>query len=66
MKIKYRKNENWGMISFRTLNENKIEELVRENLSKKEKTDIDIIDIKIEIDDEMYVVNVFYAREENG
>jgi hypothetical protein len=66
MKIKYRKNENWGMISFRTLNENKIEELIRENLSKKEKNDIDIIDIKIEIDDEMYVVHVFYAREENG
>ena len=38
MKIKYRKNENWGMISFRTLNENKIEELVRENLLQKEKT----------------------------
>jgi hypothetical protein len=33
---------------------------------QKEKTDIDIIDIKIEIDDEMYVVHVFYAREENG
>ena len=66
MKIKYRKNEYWGMISFRTLNENKIEELIRENLSKKEKNDIDIIDIKIEIDDEMYVVHVFYAREENG
>jgi hypothetical protein len=66
MKIKYRKNENWGMISFRTLNENKIEELIRENLLKKEKNDIDIIDIKIEIDDEMYVVHVFYAREENG
>ena len=66
MKIKYRKNENWGMISFRTLNENKIEELIKEKLLQKEKNDIDIIDIKIEIDDEMYVVHVFYAREENG
>jgi len=29
------------------------------------KIDVDILDIKIEIDDESYIVHVFYAREVN-
>ena len=64
--IKYRKNKNWGMISFRTIDTDKIEALIREKLTQKEEGDIDIIDIKIEIDDESYVVHVFYAREGDG
>lgn len=65
MRIKYRKNENWGMISFRTIYLEEIEEMIREKLKQKENIDVDILDIKIEIDDESYIVHVFYAREVN-
>ena len=63
MKIKYRKNENWSMISFRTIDVDAIEGLVREKLLLKESVDLDIIDIKIEIDDDEFIVHVFYVRE---
>ncbi|NPA87854.1 hypothetical protein [Caminibacter pacificus] len=63
MKIKYRKNENWGMLSFRTIDIDGIEELIREKILEKETQDIDILDVKIEIDDDVYIVHVFYARE---
>ncbi|WP_456488809.1 hypothetical protein [Caminibacter pacificus] len=63
MKIKYRKNENWGMLSFRTIDIDGIEELIREKILEKETQYIDILDVKIEIDDDVYIVHVFYARE---
>jgi len=64
--IKYRKNKDWGMISFRTIDIDGIERLIRDKLQSKEKVDVDILDVKIEIDDDVYIVHVFYAREENG
>jgi hypothetical protein len=64
--IKYRKNEEWGMVSFRTIDIDGIESLIREKLAQKESGDVDILDIKIEIDDDVYIVHVFYAREGNG
>ncbi len=64
--IKYRKNEDWGMVSFRTIDIDGIESLIREKLAQKESGDVDILDIKIEIDDDVYIVHVFYAREGNG
>ncbi len=63
MKIKYRKNENWSMINFRTIDVDAIEGLIKEKLSLKESVDLDIIDIKIEIDDDEFIVHVFYVRE---
>jgi hypothetical protein len=64
--IKYRKNEDWGMVSFRTIDIDGIEELIRKKITQKESKDVDILDIKIEIDDEVYIVHVFYAREGDG
>jgi len=64
--IKYRKNEDWGMVSFRTIDIDGIEELIRKKITQKESKDVDILDIKIEIDDDVYIVHVFYAREGNG
>jgi hypothetical protein len=66
MKIKYRKNENWGMLSFRTIYIDKIEENIRQRLEQKESVDVDILDIKIEIDDDVYIIHVLYAREIDG
>jgi hypothetical protein len=66
MKIKYRKNENWGMLSFRTIYIDKIEENIRQRLEQKESVDVDILDIKIEIDDDVYIIHVLYARESDG
>jgi len=65
MKIKYRKNDKWGMVSFRTIDVEGIEGLIREKLMEKEEVDVDILDVKIEIDDDVYIVHVFYAKEGN-
>jgi len=65
-KIKFRKNEEWGMVSFRTIDIDSIEEIIREKLILNESDDVDILDVKIEIDDDVYIVHVFYARENNG
>jgi hypothetical protein len=63
MKLEFKKNENWGILSFRTIYIDKIEDLIREKLALKEKCDVDILDIKIEVDDDVYIIHVFYARE---
>ena len=62
--IKFRKNEHWGILSFRTIDIDSIEQLIKKKLSK-ENCDIDILDVKIEVDEDVYIVHVFYARELN-